>query len=464
MSLVKSTLEPDSSTIFEVISKNTLQRNRDVCPFVELLDKANDFSSIALNGPWGSGKTFFIKQTKMLIDYLDPTSNLEKERRDHIKAMIDHQSGALENLINSSHLTTLYFDAWLYDDTPDPLKSLLLFLATSLSSSYATKPNDGIEKITSIIDIINIWSSGSTKQVVKAFKKTSTIDDLYDLEKIKDQIRDALADIILDDQRLVIFIDELDRCNPVYAVKLLEKIKHFFNSPKILFIFSINMEQLAATIKKVYGAEFDSSGYLNKFFDIVVDIPPISNIEYLSWAGIKGSQYTIDGYYKSLINSMHMTIRDTIRYLDQLRIIYAALKKRTLSSVHWDIGETIAEMLFCPFIIALKIKDLPNYYKFINGEAEDILWIYCNMWDEFSDFVGRTFFDNQLSATSEQQKEAVTSFYKAVFIKKKPIGWEHMNSNIGSFFSETKNYGDKILSICSLVGDYHDYTVDQKNN
>src|SRR5690606_38307585 len=43
---------------------------------------------------------------------------------------------------------------------------------------------------------------------------------------------------------IIFFVDELDRCRPNYAVKLLEIIKHLFTVPNIIFVLSIDKEQL----------------------------------------------------------------------------------------------------------------------------------------------------------------------------------------------------------------------------
>ena len=66
--------------------------------------------------------------------------------------------------------------------------------------------------------------------------------------------------------KLVIFIDELDRCNPAYAVKLLEQIKHYMEDDRIIFVFSVNINQLQHTIKHYYGNNFNATKYLDRFF------------------------------------------------------------------------------------------------------------------------------------------------------------------------------------------------------
>lgn len=74
-----------------------------------------------------------------------------------------------------------------------------------------------------------------------------------------------------------IFIDEVDRCRPTYAIKLLEEIKHLFGVPKICFVVSTNLNQLKESICAVYGSGFDGYGYLQRFFDYRYTLPKPDN-------------------------------------------------------------------------------------------------------------------------------------------------------------------------------------------
>jgi predicted KAP-like P-loop ATPase len=67
---------------------------------------------------------------------------------------------------------------------------------------------------------------------------------------------------------LIIFVDELDRCKPSFAVKLLEQIKHYFLLQNVTFVFSTNILELSKTISKFYGNDFQGDKYLNRFFDL----------------------------------------------------------------------------------------------------------------------------------------------------------------------------------------------------
>lgn len=66
---------------------------------------------------------------------------------------------------------------------------------------------------------------------------------------------------------IFILVDELDRCRPTYAVQLLERVKHLFDVPGVVFVFGTNTSQLQHSIAGAYGASFDGFRYLQRFFD-----------------------------------------------------------------------------------------------------------------------------------------------------------------------------------------------------
>lgn len=54
-------------------------------------------------------------------------------------------------------------------------------------------------------------------------------------EDIKECVRDVFNDIIVEEaEKLVVFIDELDRCKPSFAIEMLERIKHYFDDERII--------------------------------------------------------------------------------------------------------------------------------------------------------------------------------------------------------------------------------------
>ena len=66
--------------------------------------------------------------------------------------------------------------------------------------------------------------------------------DIISIEELKNTFKELLEDVKIEKaNKLVIFIDELDRCNPSFAIKLLERIKHFFYDDRFIFVFSTDV-------------------------------------------------------------------------------------------------------------------------------------------------------------------------------------------------------------------------------
>ena len=89
-------LEPTYNNLFSTYFEDSILRNRDLSYFIDILNTRNDSCSIALNGAWGSGKTFFVKQAKMILDAHNDSieSGCEAFRdRDRIKERWNRDSG-----------------------------------------------------------------------------------------------------------------------------------------------------------------------------------------------------------------------------------------------------------------------------------------------------------------------------------------------------------------------------------
>ena len=72
---------------------------------------------------------------------------------------------------------------------------------------------------------------------------------------------------------IILFIDELDRCRPDYAVDMLEVIKHVFDVENVKVVLVTNTKQLRAAINHRYGAEVDAHKYLDKFLKYSFALP-----------------------------------------------------------------------------------------------------------------------------------------------------------------------------------------------
>ena len=110
------------------------------------------------------------------------------------------------------------------------------------------------------------------------------IDEYNETKRSITEFKEALTDyVVAKDSNdaampVVFFIDELDRCNPKYAVRVLERIKHLFNVPNVIFVLSIDKQQLSYAIQGYYGSsKIDSDNYLRRFIDIELTLPEVDS-------------------------------------------------------------------------------------------------------------------------------------------------------------------------------------------
>ena len=127
---------------------------------------------------------------------------------------------------------------------------------------------------------------------------------------------------------------------------------------------SINKEQLIHTISKYYGEQFDSTRYLNKFFDINIYLPKILNDYTKNYIkNTESHQYVFKKVVEELCKYYNLSLRDTLIFYQN---VDATLKDCYDS--YTDKGCTLS--LFVPIILVLEIVDQKAKKDFMNGEFQ----------------------------------------------------------------------------------------------
>lgn len=85
-------------------------------------------------------------------------------------------------------------------------------------------------------------------------------------------LSDKLHELNTQFKKIVVLIDELDRCKPSFAIELLERVKHILNQEGFVFVFALNKQALESTVINMYG-DVDPDGYLRRFFDYELVLP-----------------------------------------------------------------------------------------------------------------------------------------------------------------------------------------------
>lgn len=302
-----------------------LNRKQYADILTQIVKHAEGGFTLSINADWGYGKTTFVKMW--------------------------------EYSLQNEGYQTIYFNAWETDFVADPMMALI----DGLRNGFEAKdlPSEHLQKVKAF------WKTASKLvqlvpqyriigEIAEALQEgigdcTEDNDELQKCTSIKQLVytfRKQLSDFaktIDQEKQLIVFVDELDRCRPDYAVQMLERIKHFFTIDNIIFVLSVDKKVLCKSIKAVYGGlEIDTEAYLRRFVDVEFDLPePEVNYFVEALYKQKGLAEYFTGYWdynsrtwgrqnneetlrESLWNCLltqSLSLRDVEKYFNRLEII-----------------------------------------------------------------------------------------------------------------------------------------------
>lgn len=221
---------------------------------ISLLTSDIDVSPMVIDGSWGAGKTRFCRKLITLFKETNP------------------------------EYRCIYVDAFKADHADEPLMTLLAAVAEELparkrealikkaipAARFALKT--GLKAGIGWVLRQDAVELGETfeQEVQKAGEEAvnlaveSLIKDHIEANRSIATLRSALENLAKDNP-IVIFVDELDRCRPNFAINMLENIKHVFDVQGVQFVLVTNTEQLRASVNHTYGLSIDAQRYLDKF-------------------------------------------------------------------------------------------------------------------------------------------------------------------------------------------------------
>ena len=282
---------------------------------IRLLTSPIDLSPMVIDGGWGTGKTEFCQKLIRLMQQQHP----------------DYQP--------------VYIDAFRSDHSGDPLLALLAeIIKTCTFEDTDEQPSEQRKEMTKkVAKAAGFVMKTVAKAAVGHVLKQNTDDLVEEFQQIMNGNQDAnsLAETVTDaaatiashtidatveallkeqieaeknletlkaclkelatDKPIILFIDELDRCRPDYAVDMLEVIKHVFDVKNVKVVLVTNTKQLRAAINHRYGVEVDAQKYLDKFLKYSFALPEV----------IGGTNYLVRKYYLVTIIYFHKLIRSS---------------------------------------------------------------------------------------------------------------------------------------------------------
>ena len=235
----------------------------------ESISEGKASTCFAINGTWGCGKSFVL--------------DLFQEQLEQIQS---------EETFTDKYFVVRY-NSWKFDYYEEPLVAIVSTMISAIEEKTKLFPDSkekreilGMLKATGValLSIANdavkekigldfqkaygIVKSGE-KEGAAAYESEHDYDVYFGFNKMIAKLAELLEEISKD-YTIVFIVDELDRCIPEYAVKVLERLHHLTeNQSNIITVIAIDKPQLAASVKQLFGFEHPERD-LEKFinFDI----------------------------------------------------------------------------------------------------------------------------------------------------------------------------------------------------
>ena len=247
-------------------------------PFVEqLISIANMLADnkknacYAINGSWGVGKTYVLGM-------------FEQQIRDY------GQEGT-----TLGRFLVLHYNCWQYDYYEEPLIAIVSAMMDAIDDEVCLLPSETKEIIKNALreiakDFLNeanrfvkkktginikkwvtFWKTAK-ENAEKKIEENHSFDTYFEFKKKLAKLKNTIGSLSKD-QTVLFVVDELDRCLPEYAIKVLERLHHVFDDiPNVQVVLSVDKQQLENTVSQIYGTGASVESYLAKFIDFEVKL------------------------------------------------------------------------------------------------------------------------------------------------------------------------------------------------
>ena len=245
--------------------------------------------TIAIHAYWGMGKTTLLK---MIIDKFENTDTGEQ---------------------------IIEFDAWDYERL-DVVVSLFSKIKNKLDPKDTFLPKSFKNTIMLLSDAVARKSLGMTmKEIEKHFDASEPISTLQ--ESLKNLTKNT---------KLIIFIDDLDRCTAENILSILEIVKIFLNVKNIIVVMAMDIRKLERAWELRYDSKIgklEGREYLEKLFPLKLVLPPKSSINLSNYTKTLVPTFS-DSFIDIIVNNSQPNPRKIKHMLNLLYVLLKTLPDR----------------------------------------------------------------------------------------------------------------------------------------
>lgn len=291
---------------------------------------SNNTSSgcIAIKGRWGVGKTFLLNKLE--------------------KSLLSHNS-------DENKYTVIRYNCWQHDYYDEPLVSLVTALFDHIHNNQLVDI-DELKKVRTLFfkalaDFAKCQTGLEYREYLNFEEENKKeYDSNYSLKNQVEEVRKLIVEVS-QKSTIVLLVDELDRCLPEYAIKVLERLHHIFcDIDGFITIIAVDGNQLENSVKKIYGDKVDYDQYIRKYIDFNIELSVgnfdnqmISSVMNLSDSDISDD---IREYLQNVISKSKIDIRNIEKISHKIISINKALNIQLGSSVVLGVEFTIELMRY----------------------------------------------------------------------------------------------------------------------
>jgi len=322
---------------------------------MNLMNQVEEPLVLAINAPWGEGKTTFVKMWQMLLEQNDfKTIFFDAFAHDYIHDPFLAVVGEIYSLFEL--ILTEKKDKRKLEDFKNRASQAglsLLSVGLNVGTKFTT---GGLADISDLKDVLEalLNREESVKALVdKISSYKAEREAVEDFKKILAEMAEEAKEKT--GKPLIFIIDELDRCKPTYALDMIEKIKHFFLVEGIVYVLVLNKEQLEEAIRGIYGQGINASPYLQKFISVECRLPKReergSECSRFCQKLVEEYKISHDYPFDSLAKAFQLSLRDMQRWFSLLQLFKAS-----------STGRCYKHFYLTAFLSAVKIKE-PDIFK-----------------------------------------------------------------------------------------------------
>ena len=304
---------------------------------VKFISECNTPMTLAIQGDWGTGKT-------------------------SIMTMVQNR---LYNNANDK-IECVWFNTWQFSQF-NMGEQLPLLMMSKLVSAVSNGKGETTKKIKDIfVGIAGVATGyltggGANREDIKEILASDLVQQI---DELKGAFQKLIKEKAVDDGRVVVFIDDLDRLQPGKAVELLEVLKVFLDCEQCVFVLAIDYGVVCRGVKEKYGEDFsDEKG--KSFFDKIIQVPfkmPVAEYNIINYIregfkniGMKVEEDILPTYESLIKNSIGNNPRGMKRLFNSFLLLKYVADEKIFNDSHQT------ALLFALLCMQSRFETVYNY-------------------------------------------------------------------------------------------------------